>query len=66
MCAYDDLLNDAGRMGIEVTEVSFESDAKGLCKGNKIGIRKDMSSAEKVCVLAEEIGHYKTTVGNIL
>lgn len=66
MCTYENLLNDAKTMGIDVTEVNFESNAKGLCKGNKIGIRKDMSVAEKACVLAEEIAHCQTTVSNIL
>lgn len=46
--------------------LNFESDAKGLCYGEKIGIKKDMTSNEKACILAEEIGHFKKTVGNIL
>lgn len=66
MCNYEKLLHDASMIGLEVKEIQFESDAKGLCKGQKIGIRKDLSAAEKACVLAEEIGHYYTTVGNIL
>ena len=66
MCNYEKLLHDASMIGLEVKEIQFESDAKGLCKGQKIGIRKDLSDAEKACVLAEEIGHYYTTVGNIL
>ena len=66
MCDYEKLLHDAYMIGLEVIEADFESDAKGLCKGTKIGIRKNMSSTEKACVLAEEIGHYYTTVGNIL
>lgn len=66
MCNYEELLHDAGMMGLEVKELQFESDAKELCKGEKIGIRKGMSKTEKACVLAEEIGHYYKTVGNIL
>ena len=66
MCNYEKLLHDASMIGLEVKEIQFESDAKGLCKGQKIGIRKDLSDAEKACVLAEEIGHCYTTVGNIL
>lgn len=66
MCNYEKLLHDASMIGLEVKEIQFESDAKGLCKGQKIGIRKDLSDAEKACVLAEEIGHYETTVGNII
>ena len=60
MCNYDELLYEANEKGLEIVEKYFKSDAKGLCKGNKIGIRKDLSSNEKACVLAEEIGHYET------
>ena len=65
MCNYENLLHDANMMGLEVKEVDFASCAKGLCKGEKIGIRKEMPRNEKACILAEEIGHYYTTVGDI-
>lgn len=38
----------------------------GRIKGNRIAIRQDMPATQKVCVLAEELGHYYTTVGCIL
>ena len=39
----------------------------GRIKGNRIAIRKSIdTSREKACVLAEELGHYHTTVGDIL
>ena len=39
----------------------------GRIKGNRIAIRKDIdTSAEKTCVLAEELGHHHTSVGDIL
>lgn len=39
----------------------------GRIKGNKIAIRKDIETdMEKGCVLAEELGHWYTTSGNIL
>ena len=66
MCKYEQLVQYAGTIGLTVIEKDFKSNAKGLCKGKKIGIRKNMSDTEKACVLAEEIGHYYTTVGNIL
>lgn len=66
MCSYERLVQDANTMGLEIVEKYFKSDAKGLCKGAKIGIRKDMPKIEKACILAEEIGHYYTTTGNIL
>lgn len=65
MCNYETLLHDANMMGLEVKELHFESCAKGLCKGEKIGIRKELPRNEKACILAEEIGHYYTTVGDI-
>ena len=66
MHTYEKMLIDASNNGFEIVEKNFKSDAKGLCKGRKIGIRKDMSDTEKACVLAEELGHYYTSVGNIL
>lgn len=38
----------------------------GRIKGNRIAIRKDITATEKACILAEELGHYHTTIGNIL
>ena len=64
MCKYEELVQYAGTIGLTVIEKNFKSNAKGLCKGKKIGIRKNMSDAEKACVLAEEIGHYYTTAGD--
>ena len=39
---------------------------KGRIKGKKIAIRRSLTFKEKGCVLAEELGHHYTTVGNIL
>lgn len=40
---------------------------KGLYFDNTIVYDRSLStSAEKICVLAEEIGHFETSVGNIL
>lgn len=66
MCKYEELLQDAFSAGVSVVEKNFCSDAKGLCKGSCIGIRYGMNNSEKACILAEELGHYYTTVGNIL
>lgn len=64
--SYERLQDYAYKNGIEVTEKYFKSKADGLCKGNKIGISKRLStSVAKRCVLAEELGHYFTTVGDI-
>ena len=66
MYEYDRLLNLADTEGISVVEKDFKSDLKGLCIGKKIAIDKNMSETEKRCVLAEELGHYYMTVGNII
>ena len=38
----------------------------GRIKGNRIAIRKNMTETKKKCVLAEELGHYHTSSGDIL
>lgn len=66
MGKYELLLDEAATYGLRVIEKDFRSGAKGLIKGNKIGIRKELTSIEKGCALAEEVAHYFTSVGNIL
>ncbi len=45
----------------------FNSDLKGLCVDSNIALASSLTtSTEKVCILAEELGHHHTTVGNIL
>lgn len=63
---YEVLLNTADQAGLTVKEKPL-SESGGLIKGNRIAIRKDIpTQAEKSCVLAEELGHYFTSAGNIL
>lgn len=65
MNKYEQLISGSDD-NIIIIEKHFKSKAKGLCNGNKIGISKSIgTSVEKACVLAEELGHYHTTVGNI-
>ena len=62
---YEDLLDEALDDGLVVKEkplVAYD----GLISGDRIAIRKDMTTAKKACVLAEELGHFHTTVGDIL
>ena len=66
MNKYEILLDEANDKGLIVKEKSLQS-SNGRIKGNRIAIRKDLkTTAEKACVLAEELGHYETTVGDIL
>ena len=62
---YNDLLDEANAEGLTIKERPFKT-YDGRIKGKNIYLRKDMNTTEKACVLAEELGHYYTTVGNIL
>ena len=63
---YEQLLTAADQEGLLVKEQPL-TEHDGLIRGSRIAIRKDIETqAEKSCVLAEEIGHYHTSSGNIL
>ena len=63
---YETLLGEADSHQLRVKEKALRQ-YNGLIVGNKIAIRKDIETlTEKSCVLAEELGHYYTTTGNIL
>ncbi|MBC5626849.1 ImmA/IrrE family metallo-endopeptidase [Clostridium sp. NSJ-49] len=61
---YDELLIEADKLGIIVKEANLKT-RDGRCNGNRIAINKKLSNVEKACVLAEELGHYHLTVGDI-
>lgn len=62
---YEILLDEADSEGITIKEKPlFAND--GRIRDKKILIREDMPTTQKACVLAEELGHYYTTVGDIL
>jgi len=65
---YEELLEETMVNGIYVVEnADFKSNADGLINGNVIGINKKIRTYKKrTCILAEELGHYHTTVGDIL
>lgn len=66
MNAYEALLDEACDIGLIVKEKPLQYN-NGRIKGNRIAIRQDINTTtEKACVLAEELGHYYTTVGNII
>ena len=63
---YEALLDEANDIGLTVKEKPLKYN-NGRIKGSRIAIRQDITTtAEKSCVLAEELGHYYTTVGDIL
>lgn len=65
---YENLLNEAQKNNVYVIEdADFKSKSDGLINGNVIGINRNIRSYKKrSCVLAEEIGHYYTTTGDII
>lgn len=62
MTKYEELM--ATHENLIIEERPMKSD--GLYSDGCIWLNENMSSARKACVLAEELGHYYTTVGNIL
>lgn len=62
---YTELLIEADMNNLITKEKPLRAN-KGRIKGNRIAIRKGLTETEKKCVLAEEIGHHYTTVGDIL
>lgn len=65
MTTYDDLLIEADSNNLITKEKPLRGN-KGRIKGNRIAIKKDLTETEKKCVLAEELGHHYTAVGDIL
>lgn len=63
---YDELLLQADFEKLLVKEAPLLGN-DGRIKGNRIAIRKDIPTLkQKSCVLAEELGHYYTSYGDIL
>ena len=63
---YETLLKEADSQFLVVKEKPLIAN-DGRIKGKRIAIRQDVQTdAEKACILAEELGHYHTTVGDIL
>ena len=63
---YEELLSQASSENLLVKEVPLLG-SDGRIYNNRIAIRKDIPTLkQKSCVLAEELGHYYTGVGNIL
>lgn len=65
---YENLLQEAADENVYVIEdAPFQSQADGLIRNDVIGINRTVRrSTQKACVLAEELGHYHTTIGDII
>ena len=68
MNAYEKLENIATENNVEIIPHHFESDRiKGLYCDSVIALSNSLkTSSEKACVLAEELGHYHTSSGDII
>ena len=69
MNKYEELLNDADQSNVIVTDKFDLSGTrlKGLYCDGTIALNSDMYiESEKACVLAEELGHHYTTIGDIM
>lgn len=63
---YEALLDEAHQEGLTVREKPLKYN-NGRIKGKRIAIRQDIETKkEKTCVLAEELGHHHTSVGDII
>ncbi len=62
---YENLLKEADENGI-ITKEKKMNGHDGLWYDNRIAVHSSLTEKEKTCVLAEELGHYNLTVGNVL
>lgn len=63
---YESLLKEAMHHGIDIYEKPMHYKIKGLYADDVIWINRNQTKTEKACILAEELGHYHTTAGNII
>lgn len=68
MNRYERLLDESYNEGIIVKEVPLKSNSDGLYITNKIALNTTRLNTriEKSCILAEELGHHYTSVGDVL
>lgn len=66
MNKYENLVEYATECGAFVLELDLGTNKPcGFCNDNILIINKNIKTSEKLAVLSEELGHYKTTVGDI-
>jgi len=64
---YERLLREAKHHGLDIDEKPMTPTVKGLYADGVIWINKHIpTNAEKACILAEELGHHHTSIGNIV
>lgn len=65
MTKYEELIKEIRTYNVEVVELMLGGDY-GYCYNDVIFINETSSEKTKYCILAEEIGHYFTSYGNII
>lgn len=63
---YEELQLQNEKIPVKEMDLSEVVGLKGLYYNGNIAIEKNLTSTEKACVLAEELGHHYTSVGDIL
>ena len=68
MNTFEHLEDEACRDGIDIVHRKFNSNRiKGLYCDGTVSLNSQLeTSKERACILAEELGHHYTSVGNIL
>ncbi|SHK59898.1 ImmA/IrrE family metallo-endopeptidase [Hespellia stercorisuis] len=67
MNKYEELIQEAADNNVNVHDFRLEDNLSGLYVDGNVAIDTGIeTTTEKTCVLAEELGHHHTTVGNIL
>lgn len=64
---YEELASSTDAKDVDIVDKSFMSEKlKGLYCDGTIALNSNLSSTEKNCILAEELGHHHTSSGNII
>lgn len=67
MATYENLLAEAHKYSIDVYEMPMLPRNKGLYADEVVWVNKyTPTTVGKACILAEELGHYHTSAGDIL
>ena len=66
LLTYEEMQKSHNDLNIVELDLSEVSGLKGFYYAGNIAIEKKLSSIEKSCVLAEELGHHYTSYGDIV
>ncbi|MDO5575192.1 MAG: ImmA/IrrE family metallo-endopeptidase [bacterium] len=66
MTRLEELQQESDDCGVEVVDWRFSGNIKGLYCDGSIALDERLTNSERAGILAEELGHYHTTSGDIL